>query len=180
MNTLTYHFDGFVLDPTRRRLMRNSGDPVAIQAKAFDALVCLVERAGEVVPRGVLTKALWPTTVVEDNNLSQTIRALRNALGDTGTEHRYVVTVPRRGYQFTAHVIQQHLSAVPDRRKWQPVWLAFAVVIAIAAVTHFGAQRPAPVPDRIVETPTKPDWSPRPAHDRKGTELRHRLGLQRT
>src|SRR5690349_20479050 len=102
---VSYAFEGFVLDPLRRRLMRDSGEPVAIQGKAFDALVCLVEHAGKIVPRAALTKALWPTTVVDDNNLSQAIRALRHALDDTGPEYRYVLTIPRPVYQFVAQVI---------------------------------------------------------------------------
>jgi len=100
----TYAFGAFVLDPAHRLLKRSSGEPVAITAKAFDALVCLVEHAGQVVPRAALLRALWPNTIVEDNNLSQAIAAARRALGDHGPRHRYVATVPRRGYQFVADV----------------------------------------------------------------------------
>lgn len=100
----TYAFGAFELDPARRSLTRASGEPVALGGKAFDALACLLGHAGEVVSRDTLSSALWPTTVVEDNNLSQTIQALRRVLGDTGPEHRYIVTVPRRGYQFVAQM----------------------------------------------------------------------------
>jgi DNA-binding winged helix-turn-helix (wHTH) protein len=99
----TYAFGSFDLD-SARRLLRKSGEPVAIGGKAFDALVYLLEHAGRVVTRKELASALWPTTVVEDNNLSQTVQALRRALGDVGPEHVYVVTVPRRGYQFVGDV----------------------------------------------------------------------------
>jgi DNA-binding winged helix-turn-helix (wHTH) protein len=100
----TYAFGAFELDPARRSLTRTSGQPVALGGKAFDALVCLIEHAGEVVTRDTLSSVLWPTTEVEDNNLSQTIQALRRALGDTGPRHLYIATVPRRGYQFVANV----------------------------------------------------------------------------
>jgi DNA-binding winged helix-turn-helix (wHTH) protein len=59
-----------MLDPARRRLTRSSGESVVITAKAFDALICLIEHAGEVVSRATLSKTPWPNTVVEDNNLS--------------------------------------------------------------------------------------------------------------
>src|SRR5215207_10015603 len=48
--------------------------------------------------------AIWPDTVVEENNLSQNIYTLRRVLGEGRGEHRYVVTVPGRGYRFVAHV----------------------------------------------------------------------------
>ena len=102
--TKIYEFGDFVLDPAQRSLLRRDGAVVPINAKAFDALVCVVERAGQVVPRAALAEALWPTTIVEDNNLSQTVLALRRALGDDPDAPRYLVTVPRRGYQFVAAV----------------------------------------------------------------------------
>ncbi len=99
-----YEFEGFELDPARRVLTRGDGTYVPITAKAFDALVCLAEHAGHVVTRQALAAALWPTTIVEDNNLSQTIAALRRALGDAQDEPRFVATVPRRGYQLVVAV----------------------------------------------------------------------------
>ena len=77
---------------------------MVITGKPFDALVYLVERAHTVVSRHELARALWPATVVEDNNLSQTVLALRRALGDMQDAPRFLVTVPRRGYQFIANV----------------------------------------------------------------------------
>jgi Tol biopolymer transport system component/DNA-binding winged helix-turn-helix (wHTH) protein len=95
-----YEFSGFRLDPKRRLIVRVTDlSPVAVTAKAFDALVYLVERAGELVPRQVLAKALWPSTIVEENNLTQAISVLRRVLGDG-----HIATIPGRGYQFTADV----------------------------------------------------------------------------
>jgi TolB-like protein/DNA-binding winged helix-turn-helix (wHTH) protein/Tfp pilus assembly protein PilF len=95
----TYEFGDFRLDPARRRLERKDGETVALNAKAFDALVLLVEHAGKPVPRKALIDALWPDTVVEENNLTQAISALRRALGDG-----YIATLAGRGYQFVAEV----------------------------------------------------------------------------
>lgn len=94
-----YEFGGFRLDPAGRSLQTKGGEPVAIRAKAFEALVYLVEHAGEPVARRTLTEALWPGTVVEENNLTQAISALRRKLGK-----RHIVTLPGRGYQFVTEV----------------------------------------------------------------------------
>lgn len=119
----------FLLEPQRRRLTKD-GEAVAITAKAFDALVFLAERAGRVVSRAELSLALWPRAVVEDNNLSQTILALRRALGDASDGTRFVATVPRRGYQLVAPVRVRVEGvgpadtggAVPLRRRALAVW----------------------------------------------------------
>jgi DNA-binding winged helix-turn-helix (wHTH) protein len=122
----TYVFGDFIVDPQQRRLTRRSGEVVTIGPKAFDALAYLVRHAGEVVSRRTLIAELWPAAVVVDNGLSQTIRSLRLALGDTLAPHQYVVTVPRRGYQFAADVFEcPHRETLPT-----PVDVASPVVIA--------------------------------------------------
>src|SRR5215831_12429370 len=52
-------------------------------------------------------EAVWPRVVVEEGNLSQAIYELRRALGERPDEHRYIVTVPGRGYQFVADVVRR-------------------------------------------------------------------------
>jgi Tol biopolymer transport system component/DNA-binding winged helix-turn-helix (wHTH) protein len=99
-----YQFGTFRLDARRRSLARAGGTPVPLTAKVFDALLYLVEHAGALVSRDELTKALWPKTVVEENNLNVTISALRRALGEDAAGRGYIVTVAGRGYQFVAEV----------------------------------------------------------------------------
>src|ERR1044071_138798 len=94
-----YEFAGFHLLPSQRRLTSPNGEVVTIAAKAYEALLYLIQHAGQLVPREALMQALWPSTIVEDNNLSQAIAALRGALGD-----QHVVTVAGRGYQFVPPV----------------------------------------------------------------------------
>lgn len=94
-----HEFGDFRLDPRQRRLERLNGDAVALTAKPFDALLYLVEHAGEPVSRKALIDAVWPNTVVEDNNLTQAISTLRAALGPG-----YIVTLPGLGYQFVRDV----------------------------------------------------------------------------
>jgi DNA-binding winged helix-turn-helix (wHTH) protein len=107
---LGYEFGGFVLDPLRRQLRRlGDGTLVELTPRVFDALLYLVERPGQLLDREALFQALWPGMVVEDNNLSQTMSALRRALGDDQHD-RYVLTVPRRGFRFVCPVRAVELS----------------------------------------------------------------------
>lgn len=106
-----YQFGDFVLDAPRRRLTRRDGTAVPLSGRVFDALVYFVEHPGEVLSRATLAKAVWPTTVVEDNNINQLISSLRKGLGDDGAEHRYVVTIAGRGYQFVEQVGALELAA---------------------------------------------------------------------
>ncbi|HEX6624170.1 MAG TPA: tetratricopeptide repeat protein [Pyrinomonadaceae bacterium] len=99
-----YEFGDFRLDPGRRLLLRRDGRPVPLKPKIFETLLYLVEHDGRVLEKGELMRAVWPDTAVEENNLSQNISALRRALGETPGQHRYIVTVPGRGFRFVAAV----------------------------------------------------------------------------
>ncbi len=100
---LIYQFDLFRLDTSKRLLWREN-EPVQLAPKAFDTLVCLLQNSGQVVERETLMQTLWPDTFVEDTNLTVNISSLRKALGEQSDEHRFIVTVPRRGYCFVAPV----------------------------------------------------------------------------
>ena len=71
-----------------------------------------MEHQGELVEKTALMKAIWPNVIVEENNLNQCISAVRRALGENTAEHRYIVTVPGRGYRFVASVTT--LAAAPS------------------------------------------------------------------
>ncbi|HSE98863.1 MAG TPA: tetratricopeptide repeat protein, partial [Blastocatellia bacterium] len=98
-----YEFGPFRIDPLQRVLLRE-GKPVMLPPKVFETLFVLVERSGQVVEREKLIETVWPETFVEENNLTQNISALRKTLGDGRDEHRYIETIPRRGYRFAAQV----------------------------------------------------------------------------
>ena len=98
-----YRFDAFELDPSRRVLSRD-GSPVLLTPKAFDVLSYLVLNPGRVVSKEELLKAIWPDSFVEEGNLAQYISTLRKALGDKPS---LIATVPGRGYQFAAQVLQR-------------------------------------------------------------------------
>src|SRR5450432_2375642 len=100
-----YEFGDFALDVGQQRLVRrDTGEAIPLTARVFETLVCLVERAGETLDKDVLLQLIWPGVIVEENSLTQNVSTLRQALGETRGENRYIATVARRGYRFVATV----------------------------------------------------------------------------
>jgi Tol biopolymer transport system component/DNA-binding winged helix-turn-helix (wHTH) protein len=111
-----FEFGPFTADPVKR-VLRQDGDIVPLTGKAFDLLMVLVARAGEIVEKDELLRQVWPDTIVEENNLVRHISMLRKTLNDNLTEHRYIVTVAGRGYRFVADVVERlPPPIVPDLR----------------------------------------------------------------
>lgn len=109
MSRAYYDFGRFRLYPARRMLCdRASGEPIPLASRGFDTLLCLVERRGELVSKADLLKVVWPNTLVEENNLNQSLVAVRRALGEQPGEHRFIVNVTGRGYQFIAPVSESN------------------------------------------------------------------------
>ncbi|HEY0406131.1 MAG TPA: winged helix-turn-helix domain-containing protein [Pyrinomonadaceae bacterium] len=98
-----YEFGPFRVDTLKRLLLRD-GQIVPLTAKAFDTLLTLVRHSGQDLDKDALMRTVWPDTIVEENNLTQNVSALRKALGESKSEHRYIVTIPGRGYRFVAAV----------------------------------------------------------------------------
>jgi TolB-like protein/DNA-binding winged helix-turn-helix (wHTH) protein len=161
-----FHFGDFRLDVRRGLLHRETGEPVDLTPKGVALLTILVDHAGQTVEKRELLGALWPDVVVEESNLTQTIYVLRRALGEHPEDHRFIVTVPGRGYRFVAKVTPQAPTAdgtaapvapvapppisearaeppatvSPAARSWwRPAALAAAVLVTVVA-TSFAAQ----------------------------------------
>lgn len=98
-----YVFGEFTLDPVRR-LLRRDQETVALPPKAIDTLVALVEGRGQVMEKDELMRQVWGDAIVEEVGLAKNISVLRKALGESLGEHRFIVTVPGRGYRFVADV----------------------------------------------------------------------------
>src|SRR5512143_1408438 len=96
-------FGDFEVDLRTAELVQG-GRSVRIQEKPFQVLALLLERPGELVTREELRQALWPadTFVDFDVGLNTAIRKLREALGDSADDPRFIETLPRRGYRFMA------------------------------------------------------------------------------
>src|SRR5882762_1986380 len=99
----SYRFGQFVLDQGRRTLSR-ADSPVSLTPKAFDVLLFLAKNPNRLVTKEELLQAVWGDTFVEEGNLTQYISHLRKALGDNAENARLIVTIARRGYQFTGNV----------------------------------------------------------------------------
>jgi TolB-like protein/DNA-binding winged helix-turn-helix (wHTH) protein/Tfp pilus assembly protein PilF len=107
MPSLTNHlylFGEFTLD-AQSRILRRAGAAVPLTPKAFDALLLLVQNAGRIVTKDELLVAVWPDSVVEESNLTQTIFMVRRALGET-SDLRYILNVQGQGYRFLCPVTE--------------------------------------------------------------------------
>lgn len=102
-----YRFDRFEVRPAERRLLA-AGVPAALGARAFDVLMWLIEHRDRLVTKQELLDAVWPGLVVEENNLSVQVAALRKVLG-AGT----IATVAGRGFRFAAEVSVTSVTETP-------------------------------------------------------------------
>ena len=98
-----YYFEQFVLDPAKRTLSR-ADSAVSLTPKAFDVLLFLVQNPNRLVTKEELLQAVWGDTFVEEGNLTQYISHLRKALDHNSEDSRLIVTIARKGYQFTERV----------------------------------------------------------------------------
>lgn len=98
-----YEFGPYRIDPAKRLLLRGE-ESVLLPSKVFETLLVLVQHSEEVVSKDDLLKTVWPDSFVEESNLSQSIFLLRKVLGETAQDHRYIVTIPGRGYRFAESV----------------------------------------------------------------------------
>ena len=102
MNDL-YCFGPYVLDP-RRRTLHCDQSPIPLTPKAFDVLFFLAQNPNRLITKDELLKAVWGDAFVEEGNLTQYISHLRKALAGNPEDSRLIVTISRKGYQFTADV----------------------------------------------------------------------------
>lgn len=149
-----YEFGPFRVDPEKETLLR-AGESVPLTPKTFQILLVLVRNSKEVVTKDDLMKAVWPDTFVEEANLSRNIFMLRKALGETAQDHRYIVTVPGRGYR-----LAERVQVVPDQditviatshsrmqvevketKPWLWIVVAAALLLAVAGVLRFLSDR---------------------------------------
>lgn len=98
-----YLFDSFKVDVSERQLWQDE-KLVSLTPKVFDMLLILLENKGRTVEKEELLKQVWADTFVEEGSLNRNISTLRKALGDNSSEQKFIKTLPKRGYRFTANV----------------------------------------------------------------------------
>jgi eukaryotic-like serine/threonine-protein kinase len=140
-----YRFGQFVLDPDRRTLSR-ADSLVSLTPKALDVLLFLVQNPNRLVTKEELLKAVWGDAFVEEGNLTQYISHLRKALDDNSEDTRLIVTIARKGYQFTADV-----TVVTETAEFAK----HATLQAAAAETSKTDVRPAefPTKEKVTKSP---------------------------
>lgn len=134
-------FGLFEMDPVSGELWK-AGFRVKLQGQPFKVLLALIERPGEVVSRDELQLLVWgrDTTVDFDHSLGTAINKIREALGDSADNPRFVETLSRRGYRFIAPVTVAEMPAVAvvpeerDSRELARVGVAAAGPVAVAGV----------------------------------------------
>jgi len=115
-----YEFGDFRLD-ARKRLLWRDGAQVPLTPRVFETLLFLVEHHDSVLDKERLMEAVWPDSIVEENNLTQNISALRRVFGETPGSHHYIVTVPGRGYRFVADVRMREPAVAPAANNAEPI-----------------------------------------------------------
>jgi len=105
---LNYQFGEFTLDVARGCVLK-AGEEIKLRPKVYETLKYLVEHPGRLIGKQELMQAVWPDAFVTDDSLVQCTLELRRALDDRGQQ--LLKTVPRRGYLFSAGVIQRPTKA---------------------------------------------------------------------
>ncbi len=130
-------FGVFQLDLNERQLHK-AGLRIKLQEQPFRVLALLLRRAGEVVTREELQQSIWPNDVYGtfDQGLNNSIKKIRDALGDSADSPRFIETVAKRGYRFIAPVTTESLhslrSAPTSRHELRPT--TFFTVLSVLAV----------------------------------------------
>ena len=155
---VTVSFGVFEAD-LRARELRKQGKRIKLQEQPFQVLTILLKRPGDVVAREELRSQIWPedTFVDFDNSLNTAINKLREALGDSADNPRFIETLPRRGYRFLVPVTspdrKESAIARPPAASRAPRWkvlvpVAVVVIIAVAGGMFWSSRKARKLTDR--------------------------------
>ena len=147
-----YRFGVFELD-SRAGELHKSGVKLKLQDQPYQLLLKLLEHSGEIVSREELRTTLWHehTFVDFETGLNTAIKRLRETLGDSADNPKFIETVPRRGYRFVAPVVPHAQSAsapvVSSAVRWSIIVVVVGVV-AVASTGYFYFHRPRKLSDK--------------------------------
>ena len=100
---MQFVFGNYTLDSDRRELTRES-ETIALGPRVFDLLLYMLQHSERVVSKRELLHAIWAGRAVSESTMTSHINAVRNAIGDSGSEQRLIRTVARKGFRFVADV----------------------------------------------------------------------------
>jgi Tol biopolymer transport system component/DNA-binding winged helix-turn-helix (wHTH) protein len=174
--------------------LRRNGSKIRLQDQPFQVLALLLARPGELVTREELRAKLWPadTFVDFDHGLNAAVKRLRDALGDSAENPRFIETLARRGYRFltpvkghAAIVTEQRGGIPPAHRFWRlPLVVAIVLVTGVVVGWHAGHRSVAsvrfterrltsnPENDPVISAAISPDGNYLAFTDRTGCFLR--------
>src|SRR6201996_4036985 len=111
-----YRFGAFEADAATGEL-RRQGIRIKLNAQPFQVLCLLLRRPGDLLTREQISRELWPdgTFVDYEHGVNSAINRIREALGDTAGNPRFVETLARRGYRFIAPVERIGVAESPPR-----------------------------------------------------------------
>ena len=95
-------------DAETRQLLRGRQE-IHLSPKAFELLRMLIEQRPRVLSKAELHQRLWPDTFVSDTNLASLVAEIREALGDTAKQPRFIRTAQRFGYAFSGEAVEEGL-----------------------------------------------------------------------
>ncbi|MCI0391164.1 MAG: transcriptional regulator [Acidobacteria bacterium] len=147
-----YEFANFCLEPGKRILLRD-GQVVPLRPKLFNLLIYLIEHRDAVLEKEKITREVWENLSQGSSekpyaNLTNSIKELRQVLGDDSDNPIFIETVPRRGYRFIAPapVIEEPQSESSRRQgtaylSWSPIFI-FAALVALGVLLAWGSVKP--------------------------------------
>jgi TolB-like protein/DNA-binding winged helix-turn-helix (wHTH) protein len=145
----TLMFAGYRLDPRKRQLTGPAGIPIGLSSRAFETLLYLATHPHQVIDKRRLMEAVWPNSIVEENNLHQQISMLRKVLGDGTPDQRFIVTESGRGYRFVQDVerVPEVIPCAHSEPGWRSTFTApitaAALLFIMAPVYVLFAGRPS-------------------------------------
>lgn len=119
---------------TARRQIRFAGKPVDVQPKVFDLITYLVRCRDRVVGKDELFDQVWPSVVVTEASLTQSVKRARDLFRQNGFEKDVIRTVSRKGYQFDGAVENSNMAAQSEPTIWWDVVLPTTIVGFVAVV----------------------------------------------
>lgn len=128
-------FGVFELD-LRARELHKDGLKIKLQGQPIEVLIALLEHPGEIVTREQLRQRLWPSDTFVDfeHNLNSAVKRLREALGDSADNPRFIETLPRHGYRFIAPVAEQARPVHRPQFRIRALWIAALALVMIVAL----------------------------------------------
>jgi len=135
------HIGDWIVHPATGQIVRGS-ESLRLEARALRLLLCLAERAPQVVSIDELLSRVWPDVTVSPDSVYQVVATLRRQLGDDSRQPTYIATVPRLGYQMLAAVTSEPAvlppvaaASAPSPSRFRFAWLVPVLLLCIALVS---------------------------------------------